>query len=135
MADGEVEALGELMTEAEELFDRQIVPMSTALSSPKLHRFLSDPMIRPLVYGGKGVGSHGDGSVQFLARNAECQTQLVDYLNSHGLIAYSFTIQPVRTVRRAIIPVAGFGTRLYPATRVLKKDFFRYRVPTGLCVL
>lgn len=124
MADGEVEALGELMTEAEELFDRQIVPMSTALSSPKLHRFLSDPMIRPLVYGGKGVGSHGDGSVQFLARNAECQTQLVDYLNSHGLIAYSFTIQPVRTVRRAIIPVAGFGTRLYPATRVLKKDFF-----------
>ncbi len=27
-------------------------------------------------------------------------------------------------VRKAIIPVAGFGTRLYPASRALKKDFF-----------
>ena len=30
----------------------------------------------------------------------------------------------MHTVRKAIIPVAGFGTRLYPSTRVLKKDFF-----------
>ncbi len=29
-----------------------------------------------------------------------------------------------RNIRKAIIPVAGFGTRLYPASRALKKDFF-----------
>lgn len=30
----------------------------------------------------------------------------------------------MHSVRKAIIPVAGFGTRLYPASRALKKDFF-----------
>lgn len=132
IASGEVEALGRLMDEAEALFDSRIVPMSTALEAPKLRRFLTDPEVRKLVYGGKGVGSHGDGSVQFLARDEECQNRLVDYLNSHGLHAYSFTIQPVHTVRRAIIPVAGFGTRLYPATRVLKKDFFPIPCADGM---
>jgi UTP-glucose-1-phosphate uridylyltransferase len=38
----------------------------------------------------------------------------------------------VHTVRKAIIPVAGFGTRLYPATRALKKDFFPIACPDGM---
>ena len=132
MADGDVESLGRLMTEAEELFDRQIAPMSEALHAPRLHHFLNDSEVRRLTYGGKGVGSHGDGSVQFLARDAASQAELVDYLNGQGLRVWSFTIQPVHTVRRAIIPVAGFGTRLYPATQVLKKDFFPIPCADGI---
>ena len=132
MAEGEVEALGRLMTEAEELFDRAVAPMCPEeLTAPKLHAVLADEKIKELTYGGKGVGSHGDGSVQFLARNAECQQKLVDYLIGLGMPAYSFTLQPVHTVRRAIIPVAGFGTRLYPATRCMKKDFFPIPCPDG----
>ena len=133
MAEGKVEELGKLMTEAEALFDSHVAPMSPeALAAPKLHQVLSDPNIQPLVWGGKGVGSHGDGSVQFLARDAESQQKLTDYLNSQGLKAYQLTINPVHTVRRAIIPVAGFGTRLYPATRVMKKDFFPIPCPDGM---
>ena len=132
MAEGDAEALGRLMTEAEALFDAKVAPMSPALISPKLHSVLQDPKIQPMVWGGKGVGSHGDGSVQFLARNEEAQRQLVDYLNDHGMKAYMLTLKPVHTVRRAIIPVAGFGTRLYPATRALKKDFFPIPCPDGL---
>ena len=132
MAEGDAEALGRLMTEAEALFDAKVAPMSPALISPKLHRVLQDPKIQPMIWGGKGVGSHGDGSVQFLARNEEAQRQLVDYLNDHGMKAYMLTLKPVHTVRRAIIPVAGFGTRLYPATRALKKDFFPIPCPDGL---
>ncbi len=124
MATGQKEALGRLMTESEEMFDKFIAPMSPALWAPKLHEVLNDPKILPLVYGGKGVGSHGDGSVQFLACNEEAQHQLVDYLNAQDMRAYSLTLHPVHTVRKAIIPVAGFGTRLYPSTRSLKKDFF-----------
>ena len=41
-----------------------------------------------------------------------------------GMQAYKFTVKPQRKVRKAIIPVAGFGTRVYPATRRMKKEFF-----------
>ena len=133
LAEGEVEKLGKLMTEAEELFNSHVTPMcASELDAPKLKATLADPQIQPLVYGGKGVGSHGDGSVQFLARDPDCQQQLIDYLNAKGMKAYPLTIKPVHTVRRAIIPVAGFGTRLYPATRGLKKDFFPIPCPDGM---
>jgi UTP-glucose-1-phosphate uridylyltransferase/mevalonate kinase len=132
MANGDAEALGKLMTDAEAMFDKYIAPMSPALWAPKLHQVLQDPMIQPWVWGGKGVGSHGDGSVQFLARSAEDQQQLIDYLNAQGMKAYSLTLHPVHTVRKAIIPVAGFGTRLYPATRSLKKDFFPIPCADGM---
>ncbi len=132
MADGDAESLGKLMVEAEEVFDKCIGPMSPALQAPKLHRFLTDANIQPWIYGGKGVGSHGDGAVQFLARDSGCQANLVRYLNDNGLHAYAFTIQPVHTVRKAIVPVAGFGTRLYPATCAIKKDFFPIPCPDGI---
>ena len=133
MAEGDREALGRLMTETEEVFDRQVAPMCPEeLTSPKLKAVLADEYIHTLSYGGKGVGSHGDGSVQFLARSAEAQQQLIDYLVSKGMPAYPLTIKPIHTVRRAIIPVAGFGTRLYPATRGLKKDFFPVPCPDGM---
>ena len=132
MASGDAESLGKLMTSAEAMFDKYVTPMSPALWAPKLHQVLQDPNIQSWIWGGKGVGSHGDGSVQFLARSAEDQQQLIDYLNSQGLKAYPLTLNPVHTVRKAIIPVAGFGTRLYPATRALKKDFFPIPCSDGM---
>lgn len=133
MANGDAEALGKLMTEAEELFDKAVMPMCPEeLAAPKLHAVLADEYVKSLTYGGKGVGSHGDGSVQFLARNEECQDKLVEYLNQKGMPAYKFTLHPVHAVRKAIIPVAGFGTRLYPATRCMKKDFFPIPCSDGM---
>lgn len=125
MREGRVEDLGKLMTEAQEVFDSMIAPMCPSqLRSPKLHQVLADPHIQPWIYGGKGVGSQGDGSIQFLAKDEKSQQELVNYLQSHDMPAYKLTIQPKHTIRKAIIPVAGFGTRLYPETRFLKKDFF-----------
>ena len=133
MANGEVEQLGQLMTETEEVFNAQVAPMCPEeLTAPRLRAVLNDEHVKALTLGGKGVGSHGDGSVQFLTKDPECQQQLIDYLNSKGMRAYRLTIKPVHTVRKAIIPVAGFGTRLYPATRCLKKDFFPIPCPDGM---
>ena len=125
MAEGNAEALGKLMVGAQTLFDQAVAPMCPEeLTSPKLHAVLADPVIKQWTYGGKGVGSQGDGSIQFLAKDKECQQKVIDYLNGLGMKAYPLTLKPVHAVRKAVIPVAGFGTRLYPATRALKKDFF-----------
>lgn len=125
MAEGDAEALGKLMVGAQTLFDQAVAPMCPEeLTSPKLHEVLADPIIKQWTYGGKGVGSQGDGSIQFLAKDKECQQNVIDYLNKQGMKAYPLTLKPVHAIRKAIIPVAGFGTRLYPASRALKKDFF-----------
>lgn len=123
--DGKLEQLGSLMTYAQKIFDEKVAPMCPSqLTAPVLHKTLDDPFIKSLTYGGKGVGSQGDGSIQFLAKNAECQENLIKYLTSLGMRPFKLTIAPRYTIRKAVIPVAGFGTRLYPTTRFLKKDFF-----------
>lgn len=123
--EGNAVALGQLMDEAQMVFDKMVAPMCPSeLSAPVLHRVLYDPQVKKLSYGGKGVGSQGDGSVQFIAKSENDQIALVNYLNSLGLTAYSLTLKSKSSIRKAIIPVAGFGTRLYPETKFLKKDFF-----------
>lgn len=125
MKEGDAEALGKLMTEAQTIFDEKVAPMCPSqLQSPILHKTLNDPYLTDLSYRGKGVGSQGDGSIQFLAKDEKCQQQIIAYLNGLGMSAYALTLKARHTIRKAIIPVAGFGTRLYPATRMMKKDFF-----------
>lgn len=124
--DGNVCGMGELMTEAQNLFDKYVAPVCPEqLTAPVLHSVLNDPVIKDLTYGAKGVGSQGDGTVQFLAKDEETQEKLIEYLaNERGMSAYKFTIKQQRHVTKAIIPVAGFGTRVYPQTRGVKKEFF-----------
>lgn len=122
---GEIAKLGALMIEAQTLFDKKLMPMCPEeLTAPVLHSVLNDEKVKALTYGAKGVGSQGDGTVQFLAKDSQSQQALIDYLqNEKGMTAYSLTLKPNNIVRKAIIPVAGFGTRLYPETRGVKKEF------------
>lgn len=124
LQDGDACALGELMNEAQALFDEKVAPASPELCAPVLHSILEDDAIRAWTYGVKGVGSQGDGTVQFLCRDAESREKLMGYLQEvKGMRSFSLTLKPGQSVRKAIIPVAGFGTRLYPATKGIKKDF------------
>lgn len=126
LENGEVESMGKLLTEAQTMFDTYVAPASPEeLKSPVLHSVLNDETVKKLTYGAKGVGSQGDGMVQFLAKDEAAQEKLIQYLKElRGMEAYKFTIHQQRKVRKAIIPVAGFGTRVYPATRGIKKEFF-----------
>jgi len=123
---GDTVNMGKLLTEAQNLFDEYVAPACPEqLTAPVLHSVLNDARVKQLTYGAKGVGSQGDGTVQFLARDEETQNELIRYLiNEKGMEAYKFTIRQQRKVRKAIIPVAGFGTRVYPETRSMKKEFF-----------
>jgi len=69
---GNARLAGRLMTEAQQVFDRMVAPNSPEqLASPILHTVLGLDEIAQHIYGGKGVGSQGDGTAQFVAKSAE----------------------------------------------------------------
>ena len=122
---GDARALGELMDRAQANFDAKVAPACPEeLTSPILHSVMSDEKIRQWIYGVKGVGSQGDGTVQFLAKDEQSLHSLMDYLEKdRGMPAFSLSLKPGRRVKKAVIPLAGFGTRLYPASKMVKKAF------------
>ena len=123
---GDAAALGALMTEAQQLFDANIQPACPSqLTAPALHKLLAWPAIQPLIHGGKGVGSQGDGSGQLIARDAAAQQELIRIIERDlGMACLQLVLHAGRRVRKAVIPAAGFGTRLFPATKAVKKELF-----------
>ena len=125
LKEGDAERIGQLMYEAQEIFDTMVAPACPSeLTSPLLHKMMADPKVRELALGVKGVGSQGDGTVQMICRDKEAQEKLIAYLATEGLTAFPFCIKTQHSVRKAIVPLAGFGTRLFPATKVVDKAFF-----------
>lgn len=85
LAAGDAPQLGALMNEAQAAFDRDIAPVCPSeLTAPRLHAVLADPMVRELTWGGKGVGSQGDGAAQLVCRGAEERIALIDHLSAAG---------------------------------------------------
>jgi len=81
---GNPQEIGELMNKAQNKFDEYLAPACPKeLTAPKLHQVLYCPKIQPFVYGGKGVGSQGDGCAQLIARDESSQAQLIEMLNSY----------------------------------------------------
>lgn len=125
MQNGEAKALGELMCRFQGNFDAKVAPACPEeLNAPILHAILNDEDIKQWIYGAKGVGSQGDGTVQFLAKDKKCQGLLIDYLERRKKMpAFPLTLTPGQKVKKAIIPLAGWGTRMYPATKFIKKAY------------
>jgi len=72
LIEGNAERLGALMRQAQQNFDKLVAPHSPdQLASPLLHELLNFEPIAAHVFGGKGVGSQGDGTAQFVARSRE----------------------------------------------------------------
>ncbi|MGD0993256.1 MAG: sugar phosphate nucleotidyltransferase [Gemmatimonadales bacterium] len=123
---GDAQRLGALMTEAQALFDQHAVPASPEeLGAPVLHCVLKHPALAPHIWGGKGVGSQGDGTAQFVARSAADQQAAIEILERDlGVGGLKLTLGTGPKVRKALIPAAGFGTRLFPASKATKKELF-----------
>ena len=82
LAAGNGRGLGELMTYAQQVFDEFVAPACTELAAPRLHEVLADAAVRELGWGGKGVGSQGDGCAQIVARGREERDVLIGRLES-----------------------------------------------------
>lgn len=123
-ADGE--RLGSLMTEAQTFFNRYATPACPEeLTAPILNRVLNYEPLKPHIWGGKGVGSQGDGTAQFIARSELDQQAIIDIIERDlQMTGLKLTIYAGAQVRKAVIPAAGFGTRLFPASKATKKELF-----------
>ena len=118
--------LGLLLTEAQSFFDRYATPACPEeLTSPVLHRVLNYEPLKPHIWGCKGVGSQGDGTAQFLARSEDDQQAVIEIIERDlKMPGQKLTLRPGQKVRKAVIPAAGFGTRLFPASKATKKELF-----------
>jgi UTP--glucose-1-phosphate uridylyltransferase len=114
------------MAEAQTKFDQHLQPACPSqLTSPVLHKLLAYEPIQPYILGGKGVGSQGDGTAQFLVKDAETQAAVIGIIERDlKMPCMKLDIDSVSCLRKAVIPAAGFGSRLYPATKTLKKEMF-----------
>jgi len=123
---GDAAALGALMTEAQGLFDAHLQPACPSqLTAPALHRLLAHPALQPLIHGGKGVGSQGDGSAQLILRDAASSEAAARIIAQDlGMSCLPLVLRSGAHVRKAVIPAAGFGTRHFPATKAVKKELF-----------
>jgi UTP-glucose-1-phosphate uridylyltransferase/mevalonate kinase len=123
---GDPARLGALMIEAQEFFDRYATPACPEeLTAPVLHKVLDYAPLKPHIWGGKGVGSQGDGTAQFIARSEADQQAVIEIIERDlGVEGLKLTLKPGVRVRKAVIPAAGYGTRLFPATKATKKELF-----------
>ena len=123
---GDAGRLGALMGEAQGFFDRYATPACPEeLTAPVLHQVLDYEPLKPHIWGGKGVGSQGDGTAQFIARSEADQQAVMEIIERDlGMSCLPLTLRAGQKVRKAVIPAAGFGTRLFPATKATKKELF-----------
>jgi UTP-glucose-1-phosphate uridylyltransferase/mevalonate kinase len=123
---GDAQSLGALMVEAQKFFDRYAMPACPEeLTAPVLHHLLHYEPLQPHIWGCKGVGSQGDGTAQFLAKSEADQQAIIEIIERDlGLPCLTLTLRTGQQVRKALIPAAGFGARLFPATKATKKELF-----------
>lgn len=91
---GDPKQLGKLMKEAQAIFDEMVAPICPSeLTAPKLHQVLWNEAVKNLALGGKGVGSQGDGTAQFICKGSTERELLHKALASDlGLLCYNLTL-------------------------------------------
>jgi UTP-glucose-1-phosphate uridylyltransferase len=66
-----------------------------------------------------------DGTAQFVARDEASQEKVVEIIERDlKMPCLKLCLRAGSRVRKALIPAAGFGTRLFPASKATKKELF-----------
>ena len=97
---GDSEGLGRIMAEAQGNFDAKVAPHCKGeLASPLLHQVLALDSIAEHVWGGKGVGSQGDGTAQLVARSDKDRAEAMRKIQETfpKMRCFPLTITPTRS--------------------------------------
>ncbi len=76
---GDLENFGKCLNYCQELMDKA-KNVCKEFKAPNLHLLLSDGFIKNMIYGGKSMGSGGDGSLLLVAKNNMYQNILEEYI-------------------------------------------------------
>lgn len=93
---GDPERLGKLMNQAQHRFDFYLGKSCDELTSPLLHEILAMEKLREYVYGGKGVGSQGDGCAQFVCKGIEEREKARQVLEEKEMECFDLDIKPTQ---------------------------------------
>jgi hypothetical protein len=100
ISSGDLTSLAEAMDQAQKIFNEcAVMNCRSELTAPLLNRTINDSSLRPYYLAAKGVGSQGDGCIQFLCASAEQQSQLLSLLSAEpwSYDAFALTIAPSAT--------------------------------------
>lgn len=79
LQNGDLELFGKCLKEAQVLLDNAICACSE-FKAPFLHLVLNDGFVKNFSYGGKSIGSGGDGSLLLLCKDEQSQLTLKSYI-------------------------------------------------------
>jgi galactokinase len=95
LEEGDASKLGVLMNIAQDFFDEYLMPASPEeLEAPVLHTILSMNEIKSLIYGGKGIGSGGDGTAQLVCKTKEDREKVKNILMKREFGCMDLDIKP-----------------------------------------
>ena len=100
---GDAQQLGTLMNQAQRKFDQHLIPASPEeLTAPVLHQLLNYPPIQPYILGGKGVGSQGNGTAQFIVKDEASQQQVREIIERDfpQMQSLKLTMQASKTLKK-----------------------------------
>ena len=122
------------MVEAQAAFDKYAMPMCPSqLTSPNLHKVLAYEKLKAHTWGGKGVGSQGDGCAQLLCKTEDdVETVMRIVQEELGMSCMPLQIGASRSLNQAIIPAASFSQNLFPASKSLPPALFPVLDSDGL---
>jgi dTDP-glucose pyrophosphorylase/mevalonate kinase len=133
--DGNSMKVGMMMELGQEFFDEYLMPFCLEeLEAPVLHSVLRMLDIQNYIYGGKGVGSGGDGTAQLVCKSKEDREIVKQILVSKGFECLDLDLKPSISNQKikVIIPAGGFASRLYPLTENQPKSLLKINGKTLL---
>ncbi len=98
---GNTVEIGNLMNYAQGEFDRCMIPAcKSELTAPTLHRLLNHSPLHEHIYGGKGVGSQGDGTAQLITGDRTSQAKAISIINQDfpQMQCYELNVPKIRTI-------------------------------------
>jgi galactokinase len=91
--EGNLSKLGEIMRCSQQYFDDYLAPSCEELKAPALHSLLNSKDIAPFIFGGKGVGSGGDGTAQLLCKSSRDKQNVKRILAERGLNSMELSLK------------------------------------------